>query len=105
MSDLHRGTEAADVGINIFTGYNMIEWQYLFAGSIFAVIPVVILFMSIEKHLVPALPPAASRAEFDPPAISQRFNTPFQRKGRPFAMQGGVLLLLSGRGIVFYPEK
>lgn len=43
------------VGINIFNGYNMIEWQYLFAGSIFAIIPVVILFMSIEKHLVAGL--------------------------------------------------
>ena len=43
------------VGINIFNGYNLIEWQYLFAGSIFAIIPVVILFMSIEKHLVSGL--------------------------------------------------
>ena len=43
------------VGINIFNGYNMIEWQYLFAGSIFAIIPVVILFMGIEKHLVSGL--------------------------------------------------
>jgi len=43
------------VGINIFNGYNMIEWQYLFAGSIFAIIPVVILFMSIEKNLTSGL--------------------------------------------------
>lgn len=43
------------VGINIFNGYNMIEWQYLFAASIFATIPVVILFMIIEKHLVGGL--------------------------------------------------
>ena len=43
------------VGINIFNGYNIIEWQYLFAGSIFANIPVVILFMSIEKHLTSGL--------------------------------------------------
>ena len=43
------------VGINIFNGYNMIEWQYLFAASIFAVIPVVILFMCIEKNLVSGL--------------------------------------------------
>ena len=40
------------VGINTFNGYNMIEWQYLFAASIFAIIPVVILFMCIEKNLV-----------------------------------------------------
>ena len=43
------------VGINIFNGYNMIEWQYLFAASIFAIIPVVILFMSIEKNLTAGL--------------------------------------------------
>ncbi|MBR2895631.1 MAG: carbohydrate ABC transporter permease [Oscillospiraceae bacterium] len=43
------------VGINIFNGYNMIEWQYLFAASLFAILPVVILFMCIEKHLVSGL--------------------------------------------------
>ena len=43
------------VGINIFNGYNMIEWQYLFAASLFATVPVVILFMSIEKNLTSGL--------------------------------------------------
>ena len=43
------------VGINIFNGYNMIQWQYLFASSIFAIIPVVIMFMSIEKNLTEGL--------------------------------------------------
>ena len=43
------------VGINIFNGYNMIEWQYLFAASLFAILPVVILFMSIEKNLTSGL--------------------------------------------------
>ena len=43
------------VGINIFNGYNIIEWQYLFASSIIAIIPVVILFMSIEKNLTSGL--------------------------------------------------
>ena len=43
------------VGINIFNGYNIIEWQYLFASSIFAIIPVVIMFMSIEKNLTEGL--------------------------------------------------
>ena len=43
------------VGINIFNGYNIIEWQYLFAGSLVAIIPVVILFMSIEKNLTSGL--------------------------------------------------
>ena len=43
------------VGINIFNGYNIIEWQYLFAASLFAIVPVVILFMSIEKNLTSGL--------------------------------------------------
>ena len=43
------------VGINVFNGYNMIEWQYLFAASLFAILPVVILFIMIEKNLVSGL--------------------------------------------------
>ena len=43
------------VGINIFNGYNIIEWQYLFAASIFAIVTVVILFKSIEKNLTSGL--------------------------------------------------
>lgn len=43
------------VGINIFNGYNMIEWQYLFSASLFAIAPVVILFAIIEKNLVSGL--------------------------------------------------
>lgn len=43
------------VGINVFYGFNMIQWQYLFATSIYATIPVIILFLCIEKHLVAGL--------------------------------------------------
>ncbi len=43
------------VGITQFSSFNMIEWQYLFAASLLATIPVVILFMCIEKHLVAGL--------------------------------------------------
>jgi multiple sugar transport system permease protein len=43
------------VGINVFYGYNMIQWQYLFATSLFATIPVIVLFLLIEKHLVAGL--------------------------------------------------
>ena len=43
------------VGITQFSSFNMIEWQYLFAASLLATIPVVILFMSIEKHLAAGL--------------------------------------------------
>lgn len=43
------------VGINIFNGYNMVEWQYLFAASLFSIVPVIILFVAIEKNLVGGL--------------------------------------------------
>lgn len=48
-------TKPITVGINVFYGYNMIQWQYLFATSIFATLPVVVLFLFIEKHLVSGL--------------------------------------------------
>lgn len=43
------------IGINVFYGFNFIQWQYLFATSLFATIPVIILFLIIEKHLVSGL--------------------------------------------------
>jgi len=43
------------VGITQLSSFNMIEWQYLFAASLLATIPVVILFMCIEKHLADGL--------------------------------------------------
>ena len=43
------------VGITQFSSFNMIEWQYLFASALIATIPVVVLFMLIEKHLVGGL--------------------------------------------------
>ncbi len=43
------------VGITQFSSFNMIEWQYLFAASLLATIPVVILFTCIEKHLTAGL--------------------------------------------------
>lgn len=43
------------VGINVFYGFNFIQWQYLFATSLFATIPVIVLFLLIEKHLVSGL--------------------------------------------------
>lgn len=43
------------VGINSYvTGYQQ-HWDQLFAGSIIAIVPVVILFVVIEKHLVGGL--------------------------------------------------
>ena len=43
------------VGITQFSSFNMIEWQYLFAAALLATIPVIILFMLIEKHLAAGL--------------------------------------------------
>ena len=43
------------VGLTTFSSFNMIEWQYLFAASLLATIPVVILFMCIEEHLTSGL--------------------------------------------------
>lgn len=43
------------VGITQFSSFNMIEWQYLFASALLATVPVVILFMCIEKHLAAGL--------------------------------------------------
>ena len=43
------------VGITQFSSFNMIEWHYLFAAALIATIPVVVLFMCIEKHLVSGL--------------------------------------------------
>ena len=43
------------VGITQFSSFNMIEWQYLFAATLLATVPVIILFMLIEKHLAAGL--------------------------------------------------
>ena len=43
------------VGLTQFAAFSMIQWNYLFASSLLATIPVVILFMLIEKHLVSGL--------------------------------------------------
>lgn len=43
------------VGINNFLGVYEVQWQYLFAGSVIAIVPVVVLFAFIEKHVVSGL--------------------------------------------------
>lgn len=43
------------VGIWAFFGKYDVQWQYVFATSLFAAIPVVILFLLIEKYLVSGL--------------------------------------------------
>jgi multiple sugar transport system permease protein len=43
------------LGIYSFLGQYMIEWHFLMAGALIAVIPVVILFIAIERWLVKGL--------------------------------------------------
>ncbi|MFM7500099.1 MAG: carbohydrate ABC transporter permease, partial [Actinomycetota bacterium] len=38
------------VGLSLLTGYYEVKWNYLFAGSLIAIIPVVVLFIFIEKY-------------------------------------------------------
>lgn len=43
------------VGIYTFIGRYAIQWEYLMAASLLAVVPVIILFLIIKKHLVSGL--------------------------------------------------
>ncbi len=43
------------VGINSFIGNYTVQWNYLFAGSVVAIVPVVVLFAVIERQVVSGL--------------------------------------------------
>ncbi|MDH6140154.1 MULTISPECIES: carbohydrate ABC transporter permease [Kitasatospora] len=43
------------VGINSFIGDYTVQWNYLFAGSVIAILPVVVLFAFIERQVVSGL--------------------------------------------------
>lgn len=43
------------VGLESLIGQYQVQWNYLFAGSLIAIVPVVILFAMIEKYLVSGL--------------------------------------------------
>lgn len=43
------------VGINNFIGNYTVQWNYLFAASVVAIVPVIILFAFIERHVVSGL--------------------------------------------------
>ncbi|MER7172368.1 carbohydrate ABC transporter permease [Streptomyces mesophilus] len=43
------------VGISNFIGNYTVEWNYLFAASVVAIVPVVVLFAFIERHVVSGL--------------------------------------------------
>ena len=54
-SPAYAANKPITVGITQFSSFNMIEWQYLFAAALLATVPVIILFMLIEKHLAAGL--------------------------------------------------
>ncbi|MEK2491468.1 carbohydrate ABC transporter permease [Kitasatospora purpeofusca] len=43
------------VGINSFIGNYTVQWNFLFAGSVIAIVPVVVLFAMIERKVVSGL--------------------------------------------------
>ncbi|WP_031073329.1 carbohydrate ABC transporter permease [Streptomyces sp. NRRL WC-3742] len=43
------------VGLNSFIGDYTVQWNYLFAGSVVAILPVVVLFALIERQVVSGL--------------------------------------------------
>lgn len=48
-------TRPLTVGVTSFIGQYEVQWQYLFAASLIAVVPVVVLFAFIERYLVSGL--------------------------------------------------
>jgi len=49
------------VGVTSFIGLYEIQWQYMFAASLIAIVPVVILFATIERWLVGGLTAGAGK--------------------------------------------
>jgi multiple sugar transport system permease protein len=49
------GLQTLPVGIQQLVGLTQTNYQYLFIASLIAIVPVVILFASIERHLVSGL--------------------------------------------------
>jgi multiple sugar transport system permease protein len=43
------------LGVTSFIGLNKTEWQFLFAASLIAIVPVVVLFSLIERYLISGL--------------------------------------------------
>jgi multiple sugar transport system permease protein len=52
---------AVALGLSDFTQLYEDEWNYLFAASLIAIVPVVVLFAAIERYLVKGLTAGAIR--------------------------------------------
>jgi len=55
FNDPASNRETLTVGINAFVGLYQTQYQYLFVASIIGVVPVVLLFATIERYLVGGL--------------------------------------------------
>ncbi len=55
FNDPTNNRETLTVGINAFVGLYQTQYQYLFVASIIGIVPVVLLFASIERYLVGGL--------------------------------------------------
>lgn len=49
------------VGLQAFIGRYAIDWQWLFASAMIAIVPVLILFLLIQRHLVSGLTAGAAK--------------------------------------------
>lgn len=47
--------KSINVGIHSFFGYTNVEWWYLFAASLLAILPILAFFQVLDKHLVGGL--------------------------------------------------
>lgn len=55
FNDPIAGKQTLTVGITQFVGLYETQYQYLFAASLIGIVPVVLLFIAIERHLVSGL--------------------------------------------------
>jgi multiple sugar transport system permease protein len=55
FNDPTNNRETLTVGINAFVGLYQTQYQYLFVASIIGIVPVVLLFVTIERYLVGGL--------------------------------------------------
>ena len=55
FNDPTRDRQPLTVGVQQFVGLTQTEYQYLFVAALITILPVVVLFAMIERHLVAGL--------------------------------------------------